>query len=249
MNSVKYIHLDEVDSTNSYLRQLKSEQDARITVVTAEFQSAGKGQGENVWESNPGENLLFSVLIHPQDLDAKRQFLLSQAMALAVRDALRVYIGDIEVKWPNDIYWHNHKLGGILIECNLSGSKVRDCIVGVGIDVNQEHFENLTKNPISIYQITHRHIDRQDLLHSIIEDLDHYIHMIEDHRYDEVNRDYQNSLYRRYGYHLYKDGNGEFMARFVTVEPSGRIVLKDDSGYLRTYAFKEVKFMIEGKNV
>lgn len=243
------IHIDEIDSTNAYLRNIARTTDDEMVVVTTDYQTAGRGQGKNTWESNRGENLLFSVLVHPENLPASRQFLLSQAIALAVRDALRVYIGDIEVKWPNDIYWHNHKLGGILIECSLKGAEVRDCIMGVGIDVNQESFENLTKNPISIYQITHRHISRTELLESIIEDLQHYMQMIRDHRYDEIALDYQHTLYRRHGYHAYRDANGDFMARFVTIEPSGRLVLKDDNGLLRSYAFKEVKFLIEGKNV
>lgn len=245
----KMIHLAEVDSTNEFLRNYTPQEGEEMTVVTTDFQTAGRGQGKNTWESNAGENLLFSVLTHPKDLPANRQFLLSQAIALAVRDALRVYIGDIEVKWPNDIYWHNHKLGGILIECRLSGAKVKNCIMGVGVDVNQEEFENLTKNPISIYQITNRHIDRHDLLNSIIEELQHYLQMIADHRYEEISLDYQHSLYRRNGYHAYRDNDGTFLARFVTIEPSGRLVLKDDDGYLRSYAFKEVKFLIEGKNV
>lgn len=249
MMKQKIIRLQEVDSTNAFLRTYTPEEGEEMTVVSTEYQTAGKGQGKNTWESNPGENLLFSILTHPVDVAAKRQFILSQAIALAIRDALRIYIGDIEVKWPNDIYWHNHKLGGILIECSLKGALVKDCVMGIGIDVNQETFENLTKNPISIYQITGRHIDRDNLLESIIEELQHYLQLIEEKRYDEIAADYMNTLYRRTGYHTYRDENGEFMARFVTIEPSGRLVLKDEDGYIRTYSFKEVKFMIEGKNV
>ena len=244
----KIIRLQEVDSTNAYLRNLKTEPTDEFTVVTAEFQTAGKGRGKNTWESNHGENLLFSVLSHPDTVPANRQFILSMAIALAVKDALHMYIGDVEIKWPNDIYWHNHKLGGILIECSLSAGKVRDCIMGVGIDVNQRSFENLTKNPISIFQITNREIDRDELLNSILDDLEHYLSLIRQGRYDEIQVQYRDSLYRRHGYYPYYDGDGEFMARFVAIDPSGRLTLKDDDGMLRTYAFKEVKFVIEGKN-
>lgn len=249
MNALKIIKLKEVDSTNAFLRDYTPAEGEEMTVVTAEYQSAGKGQGKNTWESNHGENLLFSILCHPKDVAAKRQFILSQAIALAIRDALRMYIGEVKIKWPNDIYWHDHKLGGILIQCTLSGSNVKDCIMGVGIDVNQQEFENLTKNPISIYQITGREIDREELLHSIIDEVDHYLHLINEGYYDTIVADYKNSLYRANGFHQYRDKDGEFLARFVTIEPSGHLVLKDDDGMYRTYAFKEVKFMIKGKNV
>lgn len=246
---IRFIHLHEVSSTNDYLKTYTPAEDEEMTVVTTDFQSEGKGQGTNTWESNPGENLLFSVLCHPKNVSAKRQFILSQAMALAIRDALRPYIDDIEIKWPNDIYWNDHKLGGILIQCRLTGANVRDCIMGVGIDVNQQNFENLTKNPISIYQIIGREIDREELLHAIIDELQYYLHLIEEHNYDFIVSDYCASLYRRYGYHEYRDVDGKFLARFVTVEPSGHLVLKDDDGMSRVYAFKEVKFLIKGKNV
>lgn len=249
MNATKIIKLHEIDSTNAYLRNYKPEEGEELTVVTAEYQTAGKGQGKNTWESNHGENLLFSILCHPKNVSAKRQFILSEACALAIRDALRIYIGDIKIKWPNDIYWHDHKLGGILIQCTLTGSNVKDCILGIGIDVNQQEFENLTKNPISLYQITGREIDRDDLLDSIIEEFQHYIDLINNGNYDSITADYQESLYRAQGYHQYRDDEGEFLARFVTIEPSGRLVLMDEDGMLRTYAFKEVKFMIKGKNV
>lgn len=249
MNKKKIIKLQEVDSTNNYLRNYTPEPGEEMTIVTAEFQTAGKGQGKNTWESNHGENLLFSVLSHPVNVPANKQFILSMAIVLAIKDALHMHIGEVEVKWPNDIYWHNHKLGGVLIQCSLSAGMVKDCIMGVGLDVNQRSFENLTKNPISIYQITHRELDRDDLLNSIIEELEHYLHMIADGRYDEIHTAYRDSLYRRHGYHAYYDNDGAFMARFVAIDPLGRITLKDDDGMLRTYAFKEVKFLIEGKNV
>ena len=240
--NIKIIKLKETESTNSYLRQYTPKEGEDLTVVTTEFQTAGRGQGKNTWESNKGENLLFSILCHPKNVLAKRQFILSQAIALAVRDALSMYINDIEIKWPNDIYWHHHKLGGILIECTLTGNNVKDSILGVGLNINQTDFENLTKNPISLKQIIHRDIDRSRLGNGgcTEQNLGHY---------DSIAADYMNTLYRRQGYHQYRDGDGDFLARFITIEPSGRIVLMDEDGMLRTYAFKEVKFMIKGKNV
>lgn len=249
MDKIKLIKLKEVDSTNAWLRDYKPAEGEELTIVTAEYQTAGKGQGKNTWESNYGENLLFSVLCHPKNVPANRQFILSQAIALAIRDTLRMYIGDVKIKWPNDIYWHDHKIGGTLIQCSLAGKNVRDCIIGIGIDVNQREFENLTKNPISIFQITGREIDREELLKSIVDEFIYYLHLIEEGHTDNIMGDYEENLYRATGYHAYKDGDGEFLARFISIEPSGHLILMDEDGMYRRYAFKEVKFLIKGKNV
>lgn len=249
MNKIKLIRLNEVDSTNAWLRNYTPSEEEELTIVTAEHQTAGKGQGKNTWESNPGENLLFSVRFKPKNIAANRQFILSQAMALAIAHSLRMYIGDVHIKWPNDIYWHDHKLGGTLIECKLSGKMVKDCIIGIGIDVNQQEFENLTKNPISLFQITGREIDREELLKSIVDDFIHYMMLIDDGYGDNIMQEYCERLYRATGYHSYKDGDGEFYARFISIEPSGHLILMDEDGMHRRYAFKEVKFMIRGKNV
>lgn len=244
-SSVKYIHLKETDSTNNYLRNYSNEKGKEMTVVKTEYQTAGKGQGKNTWESEAGKNLLFSVLAHPAGVPANRQFILSMAIALAVKDTLHHIVGDVQIKWPNDIYWHGHKMGGILIECTLSGGMVKDCIMGVGINVNQEEFTTVEKHPLSLIHIIHRKTDREVLLHDIIHNLHDYLLRIEHKRYDLILAEYEQSLFRGRGYHKYSDANGTFMARFISVNPTGHINLRDDDGMLRTYACKEVEFMEE----
>ena len=106
----KIIHLDETDSTNSWLREQQGEEDI---VVTTDYQSAGRGCGTNSWESERGKNLLFSVRCHPTDIPANRQFVISEAIALAISDSLTTYIDKVSVKWPNDIYVGNRKICGM----------------------------------------------------------------------------------------------------------------------------------------
>ena len=105
----KIVHLDETDSTNHWLREYGGEEDQ---VVVTDYQTAGRGQGSNSWESERGKNLLFSILFHPQTIPANRQFTISMAISLAISDALEGQIGDVSIKWPNDIYWRNGKIGG-----------------------------------------------------------------------------------------------------------------------------------------
>ena len=151
-NNFRITRLDETDSTNAYIRRMLSapqqgETDpvadqSRYWVVTTEFQSSGRGQGTNTWESERGKNLLFSVLCHPVWIPITGQFILSEAIALAIRDALAVYDSHFTIKWPNDIYWNDKKICGILIENTLGGGHIKDCILGVGLNVNQNAFHS-----------------------------------------------------------------------------------------------------------
>ena len=130
------INLDETDSTNHYLAQLcDREPISEYTTVRADYQTAGKGQRGNTWESEKGKNLLFSFVLYPTFLKAHRQFLLSQLTALAVKETLELWTDDIRIKWPNDIYWKGKKICGMLIENALQGKCIEECVVGVGLNV------------------------------------------------------------------------------------------------------------------
>lgn len=237
------IHIDETDSTNGWLRRHKasdeqapSRSDANIVVV-AEYQTAGRGCGTNTWESERGKNLTFSVLIHPTDIPARQQFRISMAVSLAVCEALGQYIGDLSIKWPNDIYWRNAKIGGMLIENQLQGGVIRESIIGIGLNVNQQLFRSNAPNPVSMWQITGQETDRLQLLDDILRNLG-------DRLYQDVRQRYLQMLYRRKGFHPYTDKDGVFMAEFADVEDDGHLVLVDDSGLRRRYAFKEVQFVV-----
>ena len=206
-------------------------------VVWTDYQTAGKGQGTNSWESERGKNLLFSIFYHPEGIPANRQFVISMAISLAIADALGEQIGDVSIKWPNDIYWRNGKIGGILIENRLSGQIIRDSIIGVGINVNQQHFHSDAPNPVSLWQIHGQETDREALLHEILDRFSLYIHQ-------DIKERYKAILYRRKGFHPYSDKEGTFMATFVDVEDDGHLLLSDESGKERRYVFKEVQYII-----
>jgi BirA family biotin operon repressor/biotin-[acetyl-CoA-carboxylase] ligase len=229
------IHIAETDSTNRWLRERGSEGDM---VVVADYQTAGKGQGTNSWESERGKNLLFSVLYHPQRIPANRQFHISMAVSLAIADALGEHIGDVSIKWPNDIYWRNAKICGILIENRLLGQTIRDSIIGVGVNVNQRQFHSNAPNPVSLWQIHGHETDLELLLQSILDKFTLYINK------KEIKTQYLHQLYRRKGFHPYADREGSFMAEIVDVEDDGHLLLCDDNGQQRRYACKAVSFVI-----
>ena len=236
----KIIHISETDSTNRWLRESQQlTADSRQPIVVwADYQTAGRGQGTNKWESASDENLLFSILCYPHDIPANRQFSISMAISLAIVDALDQQIGDVSIKWPNDIYWRNAKICGILIEHRLLGNVIRDSIIGVGLNVNQRQFLSDAPNPISLWQIHGHETDREALLHAILDRFDYYINKV------DIKSEYIARLYRRRGYHPYVDAEGAFMAELVDVEEDGHLVLQKEEGRQCRYAFKEVQFII-----
>ena len=235
----KIVHIDETDSTNRWLQKYLAtdERSDANMVVWAEYQTAGRGCGTNQWESERGKNLTFSILIHPKDLPATQQFHISMAISLAICEAIGQHIGDVCIKWPNDIYWRNGKIGGILIENTLKGSIIMDSIIGVGLNVNQRVFKSDAPNPVSMWQICEHETDREALLKEILEAFERILD-------SKIREQYLSKLYRRKGYHPYADKEGAFMAEIVTVEDDGHLVLHDDNGKERRYAFKEVQFII-----
>ena len=228
------IHIKETDSTNRWIQEAKLKE--QMTCVCADYQTAGRGCGTNKWESERGKNLTFSMLIHPKNMPVMQQFDISIAVSLAICEALSRHIDDLSIKWPNDIYWRNSKIAGILIEHTLQGCVIKNSIIGVGVNVNQRVFHSDAPNPVSLWQICKHETDCKQLLNDILHAFEKYL--------AKDNRElYLSMLYRRHGFYPYCDLNGTFMAEFVTVEPDGHLLLRDDIGRERRYAFKEVNYV------
>ena len=244
MRETVIIKLAETDSTNRFLRDYRGETGLRMTVATAEHQTAGRGQGGNTWESEGGRNILLSVMTHPQGLAARRQFVMLEAGALAVRDTLTLHADGFSIKWPNDIYWHDMKISGTLSECDISRGMVGRCILGTGININQRTFTGSAPNPVSLWQITGQETDRNQITDELLKRLEHYLDMVDTGRYGDIHDMYAGSLYRRNGVHAYRDAGGVFMARIERIEPDGRLVLHRTDGSLKEYMFKEVEHII-----
>lgn len=245
-NSLRIIHLDSVDSTNNYLLAYKPQEGETMTVAVADEQTAGRGQGSNHWESERGKNLTFSVLIHPVMVPIARQFLLSEMGALALREVLGDALGndDVTMKWPNDIYWKDKKISGTLIETKIGGGHIKDCVFGIGLNVNQEEFHSDAPNPVSMIQILGEPIDLNGLLQKIIATFRKYYSAIENGEYAAISELYHSALYHSHGFHKYRDKDGDFEAAIVEVEDSGRLILRDRDDVMRSYEFKEVKSYI-----
>jgi BirA family biotin operon repressor/biotin-[acetyl-CoA-carboxylase] ligase len=235
--------LAETGSTNNYLNALsRTESLEEFTVVTAGFQTAGNGQRGNSWESEAGKNLLFSMVMYPAFLEPRKQFLLSQVIALAVKEELDTFSNGFSIKWPNDIYWHEKKICGVLIENDLLGDTIGKSIAGIGLNINQEQFHSPAPNPVSLRQITGKPQRIDHILGRIIgRIIDNYT-LLKEGKTDILTGRYHNALFRKEGMYPYRDSSGDFMACLVCVRPEGTLVLKDEQGHEREYAFKEVQF-------
>ena len=230
----KLIHIEETDSTN---RWLKAHGEGTMVVV-ADYQTAGQGCGTNSWESERGKNLTFSMLIHPTDIPASQQFRITEVVSVALCEVLEQYIGDVSIKWPNDIYMGDKKICGVLIENRLQGNVIVDSIIGIGLNVNQTEFVSDAPNPVSLRQLLGREIDREALLHDFLETLETVSSS------ETTYSAYRNKLFRMGKQAVFSDETGRFEGTIQDVETDGRLLIKDLSGQARRYAFKEVQFVI-----
>ena len=230
----RIIHIEETDSTN---RWLKAHGEGTMVVV-ADYQTAGKGCGTNSWESERGKNLTFSMLIHPTDIPASQQFRITEVVSVALCEVLEQYIGDVSIKWPNDIYMGDKKICGVLIENRLQGNVIVDSIIGIGLNVNQTEFVSDAPNPVSLRQLLGREIDREALLHDFLETLETVSSS------ETTYSAYRNKLFRMGKQAVFSDETGRFEGTIQDVETDGRLLIKDLAGQERRYAFKEVQFVI-----
>jgi BirA family biotin operon repressor/biotin-[acetyl-CoA-carboxylase] ligase len=248
--SYPLIHLAETRSTNETLTTLCSHGPVTdFTVIQADYQTAGKGQRGNHWEAEPKQNLLFSFVFHPVFLEARRQFLLSKIVALAMKETLDAYTEGIHIKWPNDIYWHDRKICGILIENILDGSHIAQTIVGIGLNVNQTEFHSDAPNPVSLRQITGLEYDCGEVLDAFMQRIQSYYGLLLHGEAEALSRQYFDALYRTDGLYPYTDGRGAFQGRIYCVEEDGHLLIEDEAKNLRRYTFKEVKYQINSREM
>lgn len=242
-----YIHLEEIKSTNSWLLEQLGQgvsfEDE--TVVWTTRQTAGRGQVGNSWEAEPDKNISFSVLLKPSFLAPRDQFVLSELTALSVAEI----IPDAVIKWPNDIFVHEKKICGMLIENQLQGASFAYSILGIGINVNQERWVGNAPNPTSIKLETGEENDPREILQQVVKSIDRRYQMLKADPIgirSLIHSQFCRHLYRGEGFFPYVDAkSGEpFNARICDVQPTGHLHLQTEAGEERVYGFKEVKFVL-----
>lgn len=240
------IHIAETSSTNEYIQGiLKKEKNDEGLIVWTDFQTAGKGQTGNSWEAEAGKNITMSIVFYPDFVEASSQFILSQFISLALIDVLSNYVNEgLSIKWPNDIYVHDKKIAGILIENVILGRHIDRCIAGIGININQEHFLSDAPNPTSLYQICKKEYLLEEIISQLQQKLFGRYIQICNSEYEQINSDYKKWLYRKNGYHSFFANGETFEAKIKNIRQTGHLLLENINGKEIEFAFKEVQFIL-----
>ncbi len=248
------MYIRQTNSTSTLLREQYSDTLPDLYTIRTDYQSAGRGQEGNGWESEDGKNLLFSTLLRTE-VQATEQFRLTMLVAVAMREMLAHYLpaDRVTIKWPNDIYYGDKKLSGILVENTLIGNRVAYSIVGIGLNVNQQVFASNAPNPVSMRQITDKEYDVAAMLDDYLEVLEKW----QTAPAETLRETYLSHLYRRTGLHPYierevslvptdiaQTADGAFLAEILGITPQGELILHKENGETKAYHFKQIRFVI-----
>ena len=261
------MYIDQTDSTNSLMqRLLKGEEQEYaaclkedIPLIYTTYQTAGRGQTGNGWESERGKNLLLSYLLREPEVNISEMFLLNVIAAVAAHRTIAEWLSFeqrpmLSIKWPNDIYIGNRKIAGILVENSLSGTKIQHSIAGIGINVNQEQWVSGAPNPVSIKQLTGVKAD----IDAIVKRFKHKLETNLSWDPVQLLNYYRVHQYRCNGYWPFVEREvstaptmnataeveGQFMAKIEGFLPTGELLLRDQQGNQRKYHFKQVRYVL-----
>lgn len=241
----KIIDYEVLESTNDKAIEIcRKEEIADNKVIVAHYQTNGKGQKGNKWESRDSENLTFSIITHPTFIEPQNQFLLNMAVSLSIKDYIQsLEILGVKIKWPNDIYVNDSKIAGVLIENFIMGRSINDSIIGIGLNINQTKFSDDIPNPVSLKSITGKSYNLADCLDSFL--------VFFCKRYDsiingsnDIFSDYMKSLYRMGEKRNYKYNDEIFAGTIVGVTEYGLIKIQKESGEVQEFDFKEIQYII-----
>ena len=239
--------IERVGSTNNYATgQVRENEVEEGTVFLAVNQTSGRGQQSNTWESEDGKNLTFSVVLYPDFLEIKDQFLLSKVICLGMEDFLSQFTERVAIKWPNDIYVGDRKICGILIENALMNGCFSSSVVGIGLNINQVQFVSDAPNPVSLSQLTGKAYDLIELLKLLLSKIDYYYRMLIDGEVMEINRLFVSKMYRLNKWHQFKDERHSYSGKIIGVNEIGQLRVEEEDGKINEYHFKEVSYLIDG---
>ncbi len=236
------VFLEETSSTNETLKTLYSAEPLpEGALVYAHYQTAGRGYLQNVWESEKGENLLASVLLKPQFLQAEEQIWLNVVVSLALRELAETYSKmPATIKWPNDIYIQQNKVAGILIENTLQGSKIKHSIIGMGLNINQQHFKN--EKVASLFQFAGVRFEPKELRLALCAQLNHFYGLLRGKQFNLLWDLYHKHLMGKGQYAQFKKGSVIFEGLIMGIDKKGRLHLEVEEE-VRCFVHKEIEFV------
>jgi len=238
---MQIIKLNAIDSTNQYLHDLISQISLEdFAVVTARYQTKGRGQRATIWQSEKDKNLIISILKKEIDLNPQHQFLLNIVVSLAVFKTLQAFkIPKLSIKWPNDILSHDKKIGGILIELILKKNTIDKAIIGIGLNINQTTFKDLP-SASSLQNITGIHYDLDELLHKLLDNFKYYFSI---KNTVELWTTYENILFRKDKPSTFVSLNGDLFSGIIKgVSQRGKLMVKTEN-FIEEFDLKSIKLL------
>ncbi len=238
----KITHLDSVDSTSNYVATAFAQgKIGHGSVILADKQTSGRGQRDSIWHSEGGLNLLFSILLTPDNMSASEGQSVMHCTTLALIDLLYSFGVVAHVKWPNDIYVGNRKIAGILIENQLTGSRISRSIVGVGLNINQADFGEL--NATSLFLETGKYIELKEVLFRFLHHFNEQWLSLCANNLQQLKSNYCALLLGLNDLVTFEDANGEFAGIITGVDDLGRLQVKTEQG-IKAYDLKEIRFKL-----
>jgi BirA family transcriptional regulator, biotin operon repressor / biotin---[acetyl-CoA-carboxylase] ligase len=242
------IFMPECHSTNDEMLLLCQKESApEGTLIITARQTAGRGQRGNVWETEPGKNLTFTILVKPAFLPIRQQFYLNIFVSLAIRDYLTETTQlKVQIKWPNDILLKRRKICGILIENQISGSSLTNSAIGIGLNVNQQQFVNTSAT--SVLLETGEPTELSAALDSLLHFLEARYMQLRSGKFSVLRNNYLENLYGLNEALTFSDKSGVFIGTIIGIEESGRLMV-DKANDIVTYDLKEIRYVGEANKI
>jgi BirA family biotin operon repressor/biotin-[acetyl-CoA-carboxylase] ligase len=235
------IHLSNVNSTNNYAAMLISDQLCQNgTAILADSQSYGKGQRGNSWYSQPSKNILVSFIFNPDNLSVSRQHELTWKTSICLVKTLAKFNIEANVKWPNDIFVNGKKIAGILIENQIMGELISSSIIGIGLNVNQQHFGGLEAT--SLFNEIHIEVSKELVFQELCDQMDYFFKQVSKEEIDLIKFEYDSILYQRNELCKYEDLKGPFQGEIIGVKSNGFLQLQVGNE-TREYGIKEIRYL------
>lgn len=237
-----YVHfLPSCHSTNEVAKDLLQTDVKEGTIVITDDQFAGKGQAGNHWRTFPGQNLTFSLILRPAFLMPKEQFLITVILSLGIKDALEEILpGEIKIKWPNDIFFNDKKIAGLLIENVLRGNYYDSCIAGIGLNVNQTDFPD-DISATSTKLIIDKELDLNEMLNELLQNISAYYLQLQEHK-DKLFQQYHQSMLGLGEERKFIAGGDEFIGIIKGTDEFGRLLINKGNDNL-VFQHKEVQML------
>jgi BirA family transcriptional regulator, biotin operon repressor / biotin---[acetyl-CoA-carboxylase] ligase len=226
------VYFTRVDSTNKLAAELfRNNLAENGAVVVSDYQTAGKGQREKEWESNPYENLMFSIGLNSVTYFSHNPFLLNKCITLALCNYMKDILPNtqVKIKWPNDIFVDNRKISGILVENTFIGQQLAYSIIGIGINVNQpfEHYQHI--NATSIFEKKGYAQDRLEIFEDILEEIDANIIDLMNGETNTINEAFNKNLLGYQTTNSFLINNEEVLAQIIGCDSDGHLILNQNN--------------------